>query len=187
MHSLYWRIFLSFWLALALILVGTVTVAVNVTLQRRAERPWIQREQLYTQAEQAFRTGGPDALKTWLSSMHSDEPFPRTFVVDPSGRELLHRPLPGFLRSPHDSPSEPDRTTAPCRPQTHTDCAAAFGCAASMCRRHSHRDPSMSTGRPQNLRAGGWNIRTGFPGSRRASNAVTADGPPLPPRYRDTR
>jgi hypothetical protein len=29
MHSLYWRIFLTFWLALALILVGTVTVAVN--------------------------------------------------------------------------------------------------------------------------------------------------------------
>ena len=116
MHSLYWRIFLSFWLALALILVGTVTVAVNVTLQRRAERPWIQREQLYTQAEQAFRTGGPDALKTWLSSMHSDEPFTRTFVVDPSGRELLHRALPGFLRSPHDSPSEPDRTTAPIAP-----------------------------------------------------------------------
>jgi len=116
MHSLYWRIFLSFWLALALILVGTVTVAVNVTIQRRAERPWVQREQLYTQAEQAFRTGGPDALKTWLTGMQSDEPFTRTFVVDPSGRELLHRALPGFLRSPHDSPSEPDRTTAPIAP-----------------------------------------------------------------------
>src|SRR6185437_9341659 len=43
-------------------------------------------------------------------------PFARTFIVDPSGRELLHRPLPGFIRSPHDSPSEPDRTTAPIAP-----------------------------------------------------------------------
>jgi signal transduction histidine kinase len=116
MHSLYWRIFLSFWLALALILVGTVTVAVNVAIQKRSERPWIQREQLYTQAEQAFRTGGPEALKAWVSDMHGQEPFNRTFVVDPSGRELLHRPLPGFIRSPHDSPSEPDRTTAPIAP-----------------------------------------------------------------------
>jgi two-component system sensor histidine kinase CpxA len=118
MHSLYWRIFLSFWLALALILVGTVTVAVNVALQRRAERPWVQREQLYSQAEQAFRTGGPDALRDWLAGMGSQEqePFNRTFVVDPTGRELLHRPLPGFLRSKTDSPSEPDRTTAPIAP-----------------------------------------------------------------------
>ncbi len=116
MHSLYWRIFLSFWLALALILVGTVTVAVNVTLQHRSESPWKQREQLYTQAEQAFRSGGPSALADWLNGMRSHEAFDRTFVVDPSGRELLHRPLPGFLRSPNDSPSEPDRTTAPIAP-----------------------------------------------------------------------
>ena len=116
MHSLYWRIFLSFWLALALILVGTVTVAVNVAIQKRSERPWIQREQLYTQAEQAFRTGGPDSLKSWLNGMRNQEPFNRIFVVDPSGRELLHRPLPGFIRSPHDSPSQPDRTTAPIAP-----------------------------------------------------------------------
>ncbi len=116
MHSLYWRIFLSFWLALALILVGTVTVAVNVAIQKRSERPWIQREQLYTQAEQAFRTGGPNALKDWLNSMRSHEAFNRTFVVDPSGWELLHRPLPGYIRSPHDSPSEPDHTTAPIAP-----------------------------------------------------------------------
>jgi two-component system, OmpR family, sensor kinase len=116
MHSLYWRIFLSFWLALALILVGTVTVAVNVALQRRSESPWIQRELLYTQAEQAFRSGGPNALADWLNGMRSHEAFERTFVVDPSGHELLHRALPGFLRSPHDSPSEPDHTTAPIAP-----------------------------------------------------------------------
>ena len=37
MHSLYWRIFFTFWLALALILVGTVTVAVNAAAQHRQE------------------------------------------------------------------------------------------------------------------------------------------------------
>ena len=116
MHSLYWRIFLSFWLALALILVGTVTVAVNVALQHRNDSPWIQREQLYSQAEKAFRAGGPAALTSWVMGMRSEETFNRTFVIDPSGQEMLGRPLPGFLRSPHDSPSEPARTTAPIAP-----------------------------------------------------------------------
>jgi len=95
MHSFYWRIFLAFWLALALILIGTVTVAVNATAHR-TERPWVQRGQLYAQAARAFETGGPAALRGWLQSLPG-EPFSRTFVVDPSGREVLERPLPPYL------------------------------------------------------------------------------------------
>jgi two-component system, OmpR family, sensor kinase len=116
MHSLYWRIFFSFWLALALILVGTVIMAVNAALHNRNLRPWIQREQLYLQASQAFRTGGPDALTTWVNGLRDDESFDRTFVIDPSGREMTGRPLPVFLHSPTDDPKEPDRTTAPISP-----------------------------------------------------------------------
>ena len=73
MHSLYWRIFLAFWVALALILVGTVTVAVNATAHR-SERPWVQRGQLYAQAARAFESGGPEALKGWLQGLPV-EPF----------------------------------------------------------------------------------------------------------------
>jgi two-component system, OmpR family, sensor kinase len=102
MHSLYWRIFLTFWLALALILVGTVTVAVNVASQHRAESPWVQRGQLYAQAARAFEAGGPEALKSWLEGLGSTEPFSRTFVVGPSGKEMLGRPLPKFLRGSWD-------------------------------------------------------------------------------------
>jgi len=97
MRSLYWRIFLAFWLALALILVGTVTVAVNVALQLRPERPWVQRGQLYAQAARAFETGGPEALRSWLESLRSSEPFSRTYVVGPLGEEMLDRPLPKSL------------------------------------------------------------------------------------------
>jgi signal transduction histidine kinase len=95
MHSLYWRIFLAFWAALALILVGTVTVAVNATAHR-TDRPWVQRGQLYAQAARAFESGGPVALKGWLQSL-AGEPFSRTFVVDPQGHEMLGRPLPASL------------------------------------------------------------------------------------------
>ncbi|MBV8307727.1 MAG: hypothetical protein JO274_09635, partial [Gammaproteobacteria bacterium] len=95
MHSLYWRIFLAFWAALALILVGTVTVAVNATAHR-TDRPWIQRGQLYAQAARAFESGGAAALESWLQALPG-EPFSRTFVVRPDGRELLDRPLPATL------------------------------------------------------------------------------------------
>jgi two-component system OmpR family sensor kinase len=111
MHSLYWRIFLTFWLALALILVGTVTVAVNLASQHREESPSWVRGQLYAQAARAFEAGGPKALRNWLDGLGPNEPFSRTFIVEPSGREMLGRPLPRFLRGPADSAS-PDRAAS---------------------------------------------------------------------------
>ena len=118
MHSLYWRIFLTFWLALALILVGTVTVAVNVASQHRTESTWVQRGQLYAQAARAFEGGGPAALRTWLDALGSSEPFSRTFVVEPSGKEMLGRPLPKFLRAPGDGgdPNNPRSPSGPIAP-----------------------------------------------------------------------
>src|SRR6202008_2813156 len=83
MHSLYWRIFLAFWAALALILVGTVTVAVNATAHR-SDRPWIQRSQLFAQAARAFESGGAPALQGWLQALPAD-PFGRTFIIGPEG------------------------------------------------------------------------------------------------------
>jgi signal transduction histidine kinase len=97
MHSLYWRIFLAFWIALALILIGTLTVAVNATAHR-TDKPWVQRGQLFAQADRAFESGGADALKSWIGSL-SGEPFSRTFVIGPNGKDVLNRPLPQFLNT----------------------------------------------------------------------------------------
>jgi signal transduction histidine kinase len=101
-HSLYWRIFLAFWVALTLILVGTVTVAVNATAHR-PDKPWLERARLYTQAAHAFESGGPDALRGWLESLHG-ELFSRTYVVGPDGAEMLGRPLPASIYGPGGSP-----------------------------------------------------------------------------------
>jgi two-component system sensor histidine kinase CpxA len=118
MHSLYWRIFFTFWLALALILIGTVTVVVNVAAQRRAESPWVQRGQLYAQAVHAFEAGGPEGVKSWLQGLAPSDMFSRTFVVLPSGIEMLGRPLPAFLRGPADTgdPYGASVSTAPISP-----------------------------------------------------------------------
>ncbi len=100
MHSLYWRIFRSFWLAIVLILVGTVTVAVSAAIQRNEAEPWVQRGQLFAQAADAFESGGPDALHDWLSDLSTDPAFSRTFVIGPDGHDLLDRKLPHHLLVP---------------------------------------------------------------------------------------
>ena len=96
MHSLYWRIFLAFWVALALILVGTVTVAVNATAHR-TDRPWVQRGQLYAQAARAFETGGPAALKELAAIAAPASPSAAPTSSSPDGQEMLGRPLPASL------------------------------------------------------------------------------------------
>ncbi len=98
MTSLYWRIFLSFWLALALILVGTVSVVVNDEQQSRFVQSWIQRSELYAQATQAFESGGADALRDWLRSKPRGNLSALIFVTDSSGQEMLGRPVPDYLR-----------------------------------------------------------------------------------------
>jgi len=104
MTSLYWRIFLSFWLALALILVGTVSVVVNGEQQRRFAQAYVLRSELYAQATQAFESAGPEGLRTWLTGIKRPEISSRTFILDYTGRELLGRAVPDSLRDPLKDP-----------------------------------------------------------------------------------
>src|SRR4051794_10456930 len=100
MTSLYWRIFLSSWLALALILVGTVSVVVNGEQQRRFAQSWVLRSELYGQATEAFESAGPRGLHTWLTGIKRPEISSRTFILDDTGKEMLGRPVPDALRDP---------------------------------------------------------------------------------------
>ena len=100
MTSLYWRIFLSFWLALALILVGTVSVVVNGEQQRRFAQSYVLRSELYAQATEAFESAGPDGLRTWLTGIKRPEISSRTYVLDYTGKEMLGRSVPDTLRDP---------------------------------------------------------------------------------------
>ena len=104
MTSLYWRIFLSFWLALALILVGTVSLVVNGEQQRRFAQAWVLRSELYGQATEAFESAGPAGLRTWLTGIKRPEISSRTFILDDTGKEMLDRAVPDALRDvPQDA------------------------------------------------------------------------------------
>jgi two-component system OmpR family sensor kinase len=100
-HSLFWRIFLTFWLALALILVGTVTVAVDAALKWRSERPSVPYEELYSSAAQVFEAGGAEGLKQWIQGLSPSALRERTFVLDSDGHDLLARPLPPYPGPSH--------------------------------------------------------------------------------------
>lgn len=114
MHSLFWRIFLTFWLALALILVGTVTVAVDAALKWRNERPSLPYQEIYSRAAQVFETGGADALKQWIEELSPAALRERTFVLDSSGHDLLDRPLP--LYPGINREGSPARVRSPAEP-----------------------------------------------------------------------
>jgi two-component system sensor histidine kinase CpxA len=113
-HSLFWRIFLTFWLALALILVGTVTVAVDAALKWRNERPSLPYQEIYSRAAQVFETGGADALKQWIEELSPAALRERTFVLDSSGHDLLDRPLP--LYPGINREGSPARARSPAEP-----------------------------------------------------------------------
>ena len=99
MHSLFWRIFWSFWLAIALILVGTVTAAVHEAIAIRGQLPWAQRGKLFQQAAVAFEHGGAPALERWARSLKGGPFYDRTFVIGPDQRDLLGRPVPPLLKA----------------------------------------------------------------------------------------
>jgi signal transduction histidine kinase len=105
MHSLFWRIFLTFWLALALILVGTVTVAVDAALKWRNERPTLPYQEIYSRAAQVFEAGGGEALKQWLEDLTPAALRERTFVLDSDGHDLLERPLPPYPGANREGPA----------------------------------------------------------------------------------
>jgi signal transduction histidine kinase len=107
MTSLYWRIFLSFWLALALILVGTVSVVVNGEQQRRFSRAWTQRAELYAEATQTFEAGGANALRDWLKGLHRADIAAPIFITDSSGKDMLGRSIPDYLRKPPERNLDP--------------------------------------------------------------------------------
>jgi two-component system sensor histidine kinase CpxA len=113
-HSLFWRIFLTFWLALALILVGTVTVAVDAALKWRNERPSLPYQEIYTRAAQVFEAGGGDALKQWIQELSPPALRERTFVLDSSGHDLLERPLPSYPQTNREE--QPPRVRLPTEP-----------------------------------------------------------------------
>ncbi|MFA7386261.1 MAG: ATP-binding protein [Thiohalobacteraceae bacterium] len=101
MHSLFWKIFVSFWAALALFALATI-LAANLFLEHQREQqgevsPRVQLRQAVDAARAAAATGGVEGLKNWLRRYDRQELVP-LLVIDVEGHELLGRSVPEYVQ-----------------------------------------------------------------------------------------
>ncbi|HEY2686573.1 MAG TPA: ATP-binding protein [Steroidobacteraceae bacterium] len=97
MHSLFLRIFLLFWLAMALI-VGASMATTFTIASREYESPETQRRpQVAIRASEVLARGGVSALKNWLDSNKNSFPSRDLYIIGPDGHDLLGRRLPDIV------------------------------------------------------------------------------------------
>src|SRR5713226_2482836 len=93
MHSLFVRIFVLFWIAMALIVGGSIAITIAVAA-RQFESPDMQRRpNAAIQASEDLGTGGLPALKSWLAANSSPLGDRDLFIIGPDGRDILGRNL----------------------------------------------------------------------------------------------
>jgi len=92
------RIFLSFFLALLAITVGTILITWWVLADREPDSgPGLRR--VAAGAARALAADGRPGLERWAAALEAAEPdWPPVLVIDDAGREILGRPLPRRLR-----------------------------------------------------------------------------------------
>jgi signal transduction histidine kinase len=93
MHSLYLRIFLLFWVAMALIVGGSIAITFTIAA-REYEAPELQRRpSVAIQASEALARGGVGALQNWLGANKNAIPDRDLYIIGPDGADILGRRL----------------------------------------------------------------------------------------------
>jgi two-component system, OmpR family, sensor kinase len=96
-NTLFFRIFVSFWLAMILILAGAVAVTATVAWYRITTLGNIDPREMFDSATAALHDGDLPGLKAWLENITSEHPSLDIYVVDASGNDLMGRPLPDHM------------------------------------------------------------------------------------------
>jgi two-component system sensor histidine kinase CpxA len=100
MHRLFWKIFVSFWLALIVFSGAVMFVASHYLEQTRTEeergRPMERFMRYHRQAQMAADRAGVEGLRAWSEELdrHEATPF---LLLDEQGQDLLGRPLPASV------------------------------------------------------------------------------------------
>ena len=94
MHSLFLRIFVLFWLAMALIVGASIATTFTIAA-REYEPPELQRRpNVAIQASEVLDRGGIGALQTWLQANKNSVGDRDLFIIGPDGRDILGRHIP---------------------------------------------------------------------------------------------
>lgn len=93
MHSLYVRIFVLFWVAMALIVGGSIAITFAVTARELDSPEQQRRANVAIQASEVLGRGGLGALRTWLGANENSMGDRDLFIVGPDGNDILGRRL----------------------------------------------------------------------------------------------
>jgi two-component system OmpR family sensor kinase len=94
MHSLFLRIFVLFWIAMALIVGGSIAVTFTVAAREYESRELQRRPAAVAiQASEVLGKGGIAALKKWLSANEHSIADRDLYIIGPDGQDILGRRL----------------------------------------------------------------------------------------------
>ena len=97
MHSLFWKFFLSFWVALILFAMAAIWSTSffleHTREQYRKQSPQQQMQALQREGQAAADREGIAGLKTWIREVDKRRAIP-LLLIDGSGTDLLERPVP---------------------------------------------------------------------------------------------
>ncbi len=95
MHSLFVRIFVLFWIAMALIVGGSIAVTYVVTAGEYEPTELQRRPNVAIQASEILARGGYGALHAWLEANKNGMGDRELYVIGPDGKDILGRRLSG--------------------------------------------------------------------------------------------
>ncbi len=93
MHSLFVRIFVLFWVAMAIIVAGSIIVTFTVAARDYESREFQRRPAMALQASEVLEKGGIPALRKWLSANAHVTPDRDLYIIGPDGEDILGRHL----------------------------------------------------------------------------------------------
>ena len=94
MHSLFLRIFLLFWIAMALIVGASMATTFTIAKREYEASEMQRRPSVAIRASEVLAHGGVSELKGWLNSNKNSFPGRDLFIIGPDGQDLLGRRLP---------------------------------------------------------------------------------------------
>jgi len=93
MNSLFLRIFLSFWLAMGLIVISGSALTAFVAFSRFGTIQNLEAADIADEASKPLREGGLPAMEAWLRANERRNTGVTTYIVDMHGADILDRPL----------------------------------------------------------------------------------------------
>lgn len=104
--NLFWKIFITFGVAMTMTLVGAVFVSFRLAGLAFDQLNIENREVIVERAAAELTEGGEERLRAWLHDNTSPTPGIELMIIDAHGKDLLDRPLPQRFEMLLNSPSQ---------------------------------------------------------------------------------